>query len=116
MSFNVILFIIIIVLSIIGGALKKDIEEKEKQISVLRRQGELIKKYGEEIGIKVFNRKMWTGMTEEQLIDSWGNPDDLKNGSKRKTYYYNTKYGPRGGITSQTSITIKDGIVSDWRE
>ncbi|MBB6328415.1 hypothetical protein FHS59_004058 [Algoriphagus iocasae] len=50
------------------------------------------KKYGKEVGERIANEKIWIGMTEEMLIDSWGNPDDINTTvtrySNRKQYVY----------------------------
>ncbi len=38
------------------------------------RLGYLTDKYGEETGKRIYERKIWKGMTGEMIVDSWGNP------------------------------------------
>ena len=68
-----------------------------------------IKKYGQENGNRVFEGKVWKGMTEKMLKDSWGKPD--------KTHRNNYKWGVftqwyYGNIT----YFFKNGKLIDWDE
>jgi hypothetical protein len=68
-----------------------------------------IKKYGQENGNRIFEGKVWKGMTESMLRDSWGKPD--------KTHQNNYKWGMftqwyYGGIT----YFFKNGKLIDWEE
>ena len=68
-----------------------------------------IKKYGKENGNRIFERKVWKGMTESMLKDSWGKPD--------KTHQNNYKWGVftqlyYGDIT----YFFKNGKLTDWQE
>jgi len=50
------------------------------------------KKYGEEIGRKIFNEEIWIGMTSEMVVDSRYPPDHkiekVSRGKKREEYFY----------------------------
>ena len=68
-----------------------------------------VKKYGQENGNRVFEGKVWKGMTEKMLKDSWGKPD--------KTHRNNYKWGVftqwyYGNIT----YFFKNGKLIDWEE
>jgi hypothetical protein len=67
------------------------------------------RKYGQENGNRVFEGKVWKGMTENMLKDSWGKPD--------KTHQNNYKWGVftqwyYGDIT----YFFKNGKLTDWQE
>ena len=57
---------------------------------------ELIAKYGDEMGEKIFNNEVAVGMTEAMVRISIGEPDDVKIDEglivTTKTYTYNSKY------------------------
>jgi hypothetical protein len=46
-------------------------------VDIENRKKELIIKYGQIKGMKVFEHKNWLGMTKEMLIESWGTPEDI---------------------------------------
>ena len=68
-----------------------------------------IVKYGEENGVLVSQGRVWKGMSEEMLRDSWGEPDKIKKnvedwGTFTQWYY--------GDIT----YFFRDGEMIDWEE
>ncbi|MDR7131649.1 hypothetical protein J2X69_004013 [Algoriphagus sp. 4150] len=75
----------------------------------LRRE-KYIKKYGTEVGEKIAKRTIWIGMTEEMLIDSWGNPKDINSTvtrySHRKQYVY----------SSNQYVYVENGVVDAWQD
>ncbi len=69
----------------------------------------LIKKYGRKIGNRIALGKVWKGMTERMLKDSWGKPDRIttnrqKWGVFRQYYYGNIIY------------FFRDGKLIDWED
>ena len=56
-----------------------------------------IKKYGQEDGNRISEGKVWKGMTERMLKDSWGKPDKTHQ-NKYVTYFF------------------KNGKLIDWEE
>lgn len=64
-------------------------------------------KYGEEAGGKVAMGQIWTGMTDEMMRDSWGEPDSVDVNKQKwgtyKQYYY-------GDII----YFFKDGKLFEW--
>lgn len=73
------------------------------------RQEKYVKKYGSETGEKIAKRTIWIGMTEEMLIDSWGNPKDINSTvtrySHRKQYVY----------SSSQYVYVENGVVEAWQ-
>ena len=48
------------------------------QFKKRKRRRFLVSKYGsEEIADAIMAQKVWQGMTSEQLVDSWGRPEDI---------------------------------------
>lgn len=93
----------------------KDISMLEKRMIDLTEQLKnaqidlFVKKYGKDNGMRIAQGRVWKGMTEKMLRDSWGEPDKIiKNKEKWGTFtqwYY-------GKIT----YFFKDGVMIDWEE
>lgn len=75
-------------------SLKKESSLIDGKIDLLNQEIEnlYIKKFGREIGRRIYNKQVWKGMTEKMLLASWGKPDKIeKNVQKWGTftqYYY----------------------------
>jgi hypothetical protein len=78
-----------------------------------RRLGELIERFGPDEGLKIFNGNIWQGMTEEQLTESRGLPDDIGDDVHKSTKHI-WKYGQYGVNRFAQRITLEDGIVIRW--
>lgn len=80
-------------------SLQKKLQSELRELYVLR--------YGQEDGAKVAMGQVWTGMTEEMMLDSWGQPDSItvnnQNWGKYSQWYY-------GEIT----YFFKDGKLFEW--
>jgi hypothetical protein len=60
---------------------------------------------------KTLDRLIWQGMTEEQLIDSWG----TSNGRTRRVLKTKVEQTLRYGIgRSSSSVYIENGLVTGW--
>ena len=75
----------------------------------------LVETYGEEIAARIAARKVWQGMTVEQLINSWGNPVDIDceivKTRKKETW----KYVQIGKNRFANRIYLENGIVIGWK-
>ena len=65
-----------------------------------------ITKYGKEDGLNVAYGRVWIGMTEEMLRDSWGKPDKIEKnvenwGTFTQWYYGDITYFFRDGILTE---------------
>jgi hypothetical protein len=95
---------------------KEGEKEKRRQdsISVAKNEADFLsilsKKYGNKIAIRIVNKEIWIGMTDEMLLDSWGKPNEIN----RTVNEYGTSeqwvYGDRN------YVYIDDGIVSGWQD
>lgn len=68
-----------------------------------------IKKYGKEHGTMVAEGRIWKGMSESMLRDSWGKPD--KTNTDKFKYGVFTQY-EYGDIT----FFFRDKILIDWED
>lgn len=63
--------------------------------NVLRHENSLISKYGNDIAQKLVNQEYWIGMTQQQLIDSKGEPDKIEKEvlktKTKETFIYGNK-------------------------
>lgn len=91
--------------------LKKESTELSEKIVAINLEIEKLytDKFGKEYGLRIFNKQIWKGMTEQMLSASWGKPDKIdKNVEKWGTFtqwYY-------GKIT----FFFRDGKLTDWEE
>jgi hypothetical protein len=69
-----------------------------------------VKKYGTVNGEKVAKGLIWIGMTEEMLLDSWGQPEDINStvtryGSRKQYVYGSGQY-----------VYVENGKVEAWQD
>jgi hypothetical protein len=48
-----------------------------KPLTPEERKVQIIKKYGAVIGLKIFNQRIWLGMTSAMALASWGEPNKV---------------------------------------
>lgn len=96
-------------------SLKKDLDTLTKHRDYLDEKIKLeyeklyISKYGRENGTMVANGRIWKGMTENMLKDSWGKPDKVN--TDKFNYGTFTQY-TYGDIT----FFFRDKILIDWED
>lgn len=56
---------------------EREEEEAKKKRDAQVRLANLIKRYGEVNGKRIFKGVVWIGMTKEMALISWGNPEDI---------------------------------------
>jgi predicted transport protein len=92
--------------------LKSDIENLSSELTDLENKVTLalrdlyIAKYGEKDGVNVSYGRVWKGMTEEMLRDSWGKPDKIEKnvenwGTFTQWYYGDVTYFFRDGVLTE---------------
>jgi uncharacterized protein len=86
-----------------------------KILSTIRRKRRLIAKYGEEIAAMIIAGKVWQGMTDEQLTDSWGSPVDVGREIIRTKTKETWKYGQTGKNRFRNRVYLENGIVIGWK-
>ena len=89
----------------------KDLESKKSRERKSQKTFEnLSTKYGKEVIERISNKEIWIGMTEEMLIDSWGNPTEINRtvlpSLVTKQYVYpNYKF-----------VYVENGKVTSWQD
>lgn len=84
--------------------------------SAVRRKKRLVEKYGEEVAAMIIARKVWQGMTKEQLTESWGNPVDVGREIIRTKVKETWKYNQTGKNRFSDRIYLENGTVIGWKE
>ena len=82
-----------------------------------QRRDQLLRKYGDkDVVEKIMNRLVWQGMSEDQLIDSWGAPvardQKIYKPKVSETFKYNHKSRNRFG----SRVWVENGIVVGWEQ
>jgi hypothetical protein len=80
-----------------------------------KRRESLIATYGEQAADRILARQVWQGMTDEQLIESWGLPADKDTEIKRTTTKETWKYGQTGKNRFRNRVYLENGIVIGWK-
>ncbi|MEB2785547.1 hypothetical protein U3A59_12915 [Algoriphagus sp. E1-3-M2] len=86
-----------------------EIRKKASEADQKARREKFIKKYGQTNGEKIAKKLIWIGMTEEMLIDSWGNPQDINSTVTR--YGSEKQYDYGGG----QYVYVENGKVDAWQ-
>lgn len=93
------------------------LREAAKRRARKRRFDRLMAKYGDlSIVQRIMAAKMWQGMTEEMLVDSWGLPvdRDVEVYKTRTTEVW--KYRQTGRNRFKSRVTVQNGVVVGYRE
>ncbi len=74
---------------------------KKRELMVLR--------YGRKNGENIAAGKVWKGMTEQMLRDSWGEPDKIEKNVEKWGVFTQWYYG-------KITYFFRDGKLTDWEE
>ena len=81
-----------------------------------KRRRALVKVSGaEEIGRAIVERKLFEGMTDRQLHEAWGPPEEIAVYPSRSRRKETWRYGGDGKGRFRDHVHIKDGFVVSWR-
>lgn len=105
-------FIALVVIITIGAGIYAGIKQiKDNQ----KRKIDLIDKYGEELGMTIFNKLIKLGFSEEMLFESWGKPGKeekkLTKDKVRVKYYFGAYKNQQGNTKYSTYAVVENGIV-----
>jgi|ERR1700730_1484240 len=87
-----------------------------KFVRYMLRRSALIEKYGRDIGLKILARKLWQGMSEEQLKDSWGRPVETEHMVYKTKTKETWKYNRTGKNRFEYRIYLEDSTVVGWKD
>lgn len=86
-------------LKMLRDSLQKKLRMELRDLYIIR--------YGEDAGSKVAMGQIWTGMTEEMMRDSWGEPDSITVNDQKWGKYSQLYYG-------DITYFFKDGELFEW--
>jgi hypothetical protein len=89
--------------------------EEERQQRLADERQRLVVRYGEHAAALILAHQVWQGMTDEQLTESWGIPDDKDTEIKRATKKETWKYGQIGKNRFSDRVFLENGIVIGWK-
>jgi hypothetical protein len=77
----------------------------------------LLRKYGDpQIADKILKGEIWQGMTEAQLIDSWGRPEAREQNVLKTKTTATFKYGMTGKNRFADRVMLENGVVVGWTQ
>jgi hypothetical protein len=81
------------------------------------RHAELMRKYNDDqIVTAIMSGSIWQGMSQEQLVDSRGQPDDRDQTVYKTKTKQTWKYGQTGKNRFRERIYVENGIVVGWKD
>ncbi len=93
------------------------LKEKEFRDKI---KNELIQKYGEEIGKKLFRKELFVGMTLEMLTEIKGKysekVENVTNGKVKVKLFYEKSKNRLGNISYGFEVSLEDGLVVGWKD
>jgi len=110
---------------------KKILEEKEKferneRIKLKEKEfrdkikNELIQKYGEEVGKKIYRKELFVGMTLEMLKDVKGNHsekvENVTSGKVKVKLFYEKSKNRLGNVAYGFEVSMENGLVVGWKD
>jgi len=64
----------------------------------------------------IIDKKIWQGMTKEQLVDSWGSPVDTAQKVLKTKTTETFKYKQVGRNRFRSRVMLENGLVIGWQE
>lgn len=92
-------------------------KRRREKRQLLARCSELMSKYNDQqIVAAIVEGKIWQGMSEEQLVDSRGLPDDRDQAVYKTKIKQTWKYGRTGRNRFRERIYIENGTIVGWKQ
>jgi uncharacterized protein len=96
----------------LGGKVVRDIRRRQ---ALLRRRQSLIARFGEEAADRILAGEVWQGMTNEQLVESWGDPVEVGREVVRNKTKETWKYVQTGRNRFANRVYLENGSVIGWK-
>jgi hypothetical protein len=91
------------------------IRDQQRKRPYAEKFARLMAKYGDEhLVSKLMNREFWQGITEEQLLDSLGEPIERDEKTTKAKLQETLKYDQTSEYRFGTRIFVENGIVVGW--
>jgi len=65
---------------------------------------------------RIMRKEVWQGMTQMQLIDSWGRPAATDEKVYKTKITHTFKYGESGRNRFHRRVRVENGIVVGWEQ
>jgi len=85
----------------------QEVEEQQYAAQPEDRYAALVAKYGTDIGKRLYQNKVWKGVTSDMAIDSWGKPKQINR-------MYVDQSVDEEWIYSKKWLYFRDGILIEW--
>jgi len=82
-------------------------EDQQYEAQPEDRYAALVAKYGTDIGKRLYQNKVWKGVTSEMAVDSWGRPKQINR-------MYVDQSVDEEWIYSKKWLYFRDGILIEW--
>lgn len=93
------------------------LKRRRQKRQLLARLSELMSKYGDQqIVAAIMERKIWQGMSQDQLINSRGLPDDTDQAVYKTKIKQTWKYGRIGKNRFRERIYVENGTIVGWKQ
>ena len=80
-----------------------------------RRRIKLLAKYNDQHAVDmIMSRRIWEGMTQDQLIDAWGKPAEIDERVLKTKTAHVYKYNRSGKASFRDKVKLDDGVVIGW--
>ena len=80
-----------------------------------RRRIKLLGKYNDQHAVDmIMSRRIWEGMTQDQLIDAWGKPVEIDERVLKTKIAHVYKYNRSGKASFRDKVKLDDGVVIGW--
>ena len=120
-------FVSLILTGIAIGVFYEYLKQKEEEQEIIKQAEEFsqrekyyVKKYGDNFGSAIANKKIMVGMTKEMLIESWGQPGSVKQtvykNSVKEKCYYAPRETRQNTIKYQQQVNLENNIVVGWSD
>jgi len=82
-------------------------EDQQYEAQPEDRYAALVAKYGTDIGKRLYQNKVWKGVTSEMAVDSWGRPKQINR-------MYVDQSVDEEWVYSKKWLYFRDGILIEW--
>mgnify|MGYP001236450070 CR=1 FL=1 len=91
--------------------------EEQRRLAEEQRRAALIGKYGDvELVDAIVAGRIWQGMSEEQLLESWGSPVDISERVFKTKVARTFKYNQTGKNQFADRVMVENGFVVGWHQ
>ena len=106
-----VLTIVMIVAALIAASMARRAYRTKK------RRRYLFAKYNDDVIVdRIMSGTIWQGMSDEQLIDSWGSPAARDNKVYKTKTAQTFKYHQTGRNRFGSRVKVENGIVVGWEQ